>query len=162
MKKLIGRILSHIPVIKNTSVTLKMLGVKMLEGARMSSDITIIGDFSNIVMSEHSEINSGCFIVAKAPVYIGENSTLAYQVGIFTSAYPNGPYNKLCRIYDKVRKPITIGKNCWIGARAVILPGVTIGDYSVVAAGAIVTKDVPSGVVVAGCPAVVKKKLSDF
>ena len=162
MKKKIGCILSRIPIVKNLQKVKQLLGIKMSVGARISSNITIIGDCSNITMSEHSEINSGCFIVAKAPIYIGENSTLAYQVGIFTSAYPNGPYNELCKIYDKVRKPITIGKNCWIGARAVILPGVTIGDYSVVAAGAIVTKDVPSGVVVAGCPAVVKKKLIDF
>ena len=52
-----------------------------------------------------------------------------------------------------------IGKDVWIGARAIILPGVHIGDYSVVAAGSVVTKDVPSGVLVAGAPAVIKKRL---
>ena len=52
-----------------------------------------------------------------------------------------------------------IGKDCWIGARAVILPGVTIGDCSVVAAGSVVTKDVPPYTMVAGNPAKVKKDL---
>ena len=52
-----------------------------------------------------------------------------------------------------------IGDNVWIGANVTILPGVTIGDYVVVAAGSVVTKDVPSGVLVAGVPAVVKKQL---
>lgn len=62
-------------------------------------------------------------------------------------------------IYPKVREEIVIGKDVWIGARAIILPGVHIGDYSVVAAGSVVTKDVPSGVLVAGAPAVIKKRL---
>ena len=48
----------------------------------------------------------------------------------------------------------------WIGANVTILPGVTIGDYVVVAAGAVVTKDVPSGVLVAGVPAIVKKRFN--
>ncbi|MBR1461783.1 MAG: acyltransferase [Prevotella sp.] len=55
--------------------------------------------------------------------------------------------------------PVVIEDNVWVGANATILPGVTIGSMSVVAAGAIVTKDVPSGVLVAGNPAVIKKKL---
>ena len=55
--------------------------------------------------------------------------------------------------------PVVIGDNVWIGANATILPGVTIGSMSVVAAGAVVTKDVPSGVLVAGNPAVIKKEL---
>ena len=54
---------------------------------------------------------------------------------------------------------VIIGANVWVGANATILPGVNIGDFSIVAAGAIVTKNVPSGVLVAGNPAVVKKKL---
>ena len=52
-----------------------------------------------------------------------------------------------------------IGDNVWIGANVTILPGITIGDYVVVAAGSVVTKDVPSGVLVAGVPAIVKKRL---
>ena len=120
---------------------------------------TIIGDVQNIEMHAHSEINSGCFIVAKAPVVIGENSTLAYQVSLFTSAYPNGPWNRLSEIYPKVREQIIIGHDVWIGARSIILPGVHIGDYSVIAAGSVVTSDIPSGVLAAGVPAKVKKKL---
>ena len=99
------------------------------------------------------------FIVAKARVVIGENSTLAYQASLYTSAYPNGPWNKLSEIYPKVREEIIIGKNVWIGAGAIILPGVHIGDYTVIAAGSVVTQDIPSGVMAAGIPAVVKKKI---
>jgi len=55
--------------------------------------------------------------------------------------------------------PVTIGRNVWIGRGAVLLPGVTIGDHAVVAAGAIVTKDVPAAAVVAGNPARVVRDL---
>lgn len=55
--------------------------------------------------------------------------------------------------------PVVIGKNVWIGSNATILPGVTIGDNSVVAAGAVVTKDVPENIVVAGVPAKFMKKI---
>lgn len=135
------------------------MGVKISDGARISNTISVIGDYSNLFLGKNAEINSGCFIVAKAPIIIGDNSTLAYQVSLFTSAYPNGPFNKLSEIYPKVRKEIVIGKDVWIGARAIILPGIHIGDFSVIAAGSVVTKDVPPGVLVAGSPAVIKKRL---
>lgn len=78
---------------------------------------------------------------------------------VLTSANPNGPKNKLASIYPKLKAPVIIGEDVWVGANATILPGVTIDDFSVVAAGSVVTKNVPSGVLVAGNPAVIKKKL---
>ena len=56
-------------------------------------------------------------------------------------------------------KPVLIKKNAWIGAKATILPGVTVGENAVVAAGAVVTKDVPANTVVAGMPAKIIKKI---
>lgn len=153
-----GKLLLRLPYIKRYRTRIyRMMGVKIAKNARISGKI--IGSPTLIEMHDHSEINAGCFIVAKAPIVIGENSTLAYQVSLFTSAYPNGPWNKLSEIYPKVREEIIIGRNVWVGARAVILPGVHIGDFSVVAAGAVVTDDVPSGVLVAGVPAKIKKIL---
>lgn len=57
--------------------------------------------------------------------------------------------------------PVIIGENVWIGSNATILPGVTVGDNSVVAAGAVVTKDVPQNTVVAGVPAKVVKEINN-
>ena len=98
--------------------------------------------------------------MAKDRIEIGQNSTLAYGVMVLTSADPNGPRNKLSKLYPPLKAPVAIGNDCWIGARSVILPGVTIGDCSVVAAGSVVTKDVPPETLVAGVPAVEKKKLT--
>ena len=128
-------------------------------GKYRSSNPGGIGSYKNLYLHNNAEINSNCFLLAKDRIEIGENSTLAYGVTILTSANPNGPENKLSELYPKMTAPVIIGADVWVGANATILPGVNIGDFSIVAAGAIVTKNVPSGVLVAGNPAVVKKKL---
>jgi acetyltransferase-like isoleucine patch superfamily enzyme len=112
-------------------------------------------------MKRNSEINYGCFLLLRDKFILGQNSTLAYNVSIYTSANPNGPKNKLSEIYPKNQAPIIIGDNVWTGANSVILPGVTIGDYSVIAAGSVVNKDVPGGYLYGGVPAKMIKKLSE-
>ncbi len=138
----------------------KSLGVKFLgSGQYFSPNCRIVGKYSNIVLHANAEINNYCMLLAKNRIEIGENSTLAYGASVLTSANPNGPKNELAKLYPAMTAPVVIGTNVWVGANATILPGVTIGDMSVVAAGSIVTKDVPSGVLVAGNPAVIKKRL---
>ena len=98
-------------------------------------------------------INEGVQITCASKIEIGKGCTIARDVVI--------------RDYDghmidlpdyKIAKPITIGDHVWIGNRAVILKGVNIGDGAIVAAGALVTKDVPANSIVAGIPAKVVKK----
>lgn len=124
------------------------------------SDFTVYGDPQNITCGENAEINWGCFLLAKDKIYIGKNSTLAYKVNLITSANPNYPYNTLSQIYPPLKAPISIGDNVWVGANATILPGVTVGDESVVAAGALVNKDVPPRSLVGGVPAHIIKSLN--
>lgn len=126
---------------------------------RISNSLKLIGDYSLLELGNQAEINAESFILAKDKVVIGHNSTLAYQVTILTSANPNGPHNKLAKIYPKMKAPVIIGNNSWIGARAIILPGVIIGDFCIVAAGSVVTKDIPDYSVVAGVPAKLIKVL---
>lgn len=135
------------------------LGVKG-KGYRISNNVDVIGEFSNLFLGDQAEINSGCFLLAKESISIGENSTLAYQTTILTSANPNGPHNKLSKLYPKMKAPVNIGHDTWIGARATILPGISIGNFCVVAAGSVVTKDVPDYTVVAGVPAKPVKQLN--
>lgn len=159
-KEKIARKALGIPMVRNLTNWYKVLGVNAVGGGkyRISNPI-VIGSYKNIYLHNNAEINSNCFLLAKDRIEIGENSTLAYGVTILTSANPNGPENKLSKLYPKMTAPVIIGADVWVGANATILPGVMIGDFSIIAAGAVVTKNVPSGVLVAGNPAVVKKKL---
>lgn len=88
---------------------------------------------------------------------IGENTLIASNVFISTENHgmnPEIPY------YEQplTTKPVHIGSNCWIGEKVVILPGVTIGDYSIIGAGSIVTKNIPPYTIAAGNPAKAIKK----
>ena len=161
LKYFIGKILLSIPIIRSKQFVYQFLGVRTntIYDKYFIGNPRLVGSYSYLLMHDNSEIERNCFILAKEKIEIGENSTLAYGVTILTGADPNGPRNKLSKLYPPIKAPVTIGNDCWIGANSVILPGVTIGNYSVVAAGSIVTKDVPSGVLVAGNPAIIKKKI---
>lgn len=161
IKYLLGKILLQIPIIRYKQFVYKLLGVKSIKNNinYFIGNPLVIGDYKNIVMHNNSEIERGCMLIANEKIEIGENSTLAYGVTILTSADPNGPYNKLSKLYPPINSPVIIKDNCWIGAKSIILPGLTIGEFSVVAAGSVVTKDVPAYSLVAGVPAVIKRKI---
>ena len=109
----------------------------------------IIGDYTRI----------GLHNTVIGPVTIGSHVNLAQ--GIVVTALNHNFENPKLRIDEQgvSTQPVTIGDDVWIGANAVILPGVAIGSHVVVAAGAVVTKDVPSHTLVAGVPAKVIKSI---
>ena len=109
-----------------------------------------------VFCADNVTITTGCMLVALDKITIGKGTALAFGTTIITTANPNNTLNDL---YPATRKPVTIGENCWLCANSTVLPGVTIGDRVVVAAGAVVTKDVPSGVLVGGVPARIIKYL---
>jgi len=111
----------------------------------------------NIEIGENFYSNVNLVILDNAKVKIGDNAFIAPNVGIYTAGHPLDAEQRNSGL--EYAYPVTIGNNVWIGAGVSILPGVTIGDNAVIAAGSIVTKDVPSYCVVAGNPAVVKKQL---
>ena len=90
-------------------------------------------------------------------VRIGDNCFFAPGVHIYTAAHPLNPYERSAA--PEFGKPISIGNNVWIGGRAVINPGIHIGNNVVVAFGSVVTKDVPNNVVVGGNPAKIIKHI---
>jgi acetyltransferase-like isoleucine patch superfamily enzyme len=92
--------------------------------------------------------SGGCYIQAANGIEIGDDTIFAPGIKIISSNHnPEDMGNWI------VVEPVRIGKNCWIGANAVILPGVQLGDNVIVGAGSIVTKSFPSGSVIAGNPA---------
>ena len=88
-------------------------------------------------------------------ITIEDGVMIGPQVTLLTTNHDFDDHNVL------ICKPVHIGKNAWIGARATILPGVTVGENSIVAGGAVVTKDVEANVIVGGNPAKVLKRLKD-
>ena len=98
-------------------------------------------------------MNRNCQILCKESISIGKKTVIAADVTIMDSDF----HNIILPEY-KVTKPVKIGDNCWIGNRAIILKGVTIGNGAIVAAGAVVTKDVPEKTLVAGNPAKIIKE----
>ena len=90
---------------------------------------------------------------------IGSNTALAPECFITTINHGMMPDEKSNYLSQPLEtKPVTIGRNCWIGARVIILPGVTIGNFSIIGAGSVVTKDIPEYSIAVGNPAHVIKK----
>ncbi len=103
--------------------------------------------------------NFNLTLVDDTDVYIGDSVMIGPNVTIATAGHPIDP--ELRRKVAQFNIPVRIGNNVWIGAGAVILPGVTIGDDSVIGAGSIVTKDIPAGVVAVGNPCRVLRPICD-
>ena len=113
----------------------------------------------NIYLGKKVFINFNCCILDVSEVKIGDNVFIGPNVQIYTASHPMDSKSRNSLLV--YAKPINIGDNVWIGGSAVICPGVTIGKGAVIAAGAVVVKDVPANVMVAGNPAVIKKKIDN-
>lgn len=111
----------------------------------------------NIYVGENFFANYDCIILDVCPVIIGDNCMMAPRVCIYTATHPIDAKTRISGL--EYGKPVTIGDNVWLGGSSVIAPGVTIGNNVVVAAGAVVVKDVPDNVIVGGNPAKIIKYL---
>ena len=116
----------------------------------------IYSDFGkNIKIGKNVFINSGCCFQDQGGIELGDGCLIGHQVVIATLNHDLDPEKRGSMIPAAVK----LGKNVWVGAHATILPGVTVGDNAVIAAGAVVTKDVPAYCVAAGVPARVIKQI---
>lgn len=108
----------------------------------------------NLIFGENFFAGFDCVILDSSLVTIGDNCLIAPGVHIYTATHPLDPKHRQDNDdYYDLTYPITIGNNVWIGGKAIICPGVIIGDNSVIGAGSVVLKDVPANTVVAGNPA---------
>lgn len=109
----------------------------------------------NIKVGKNVFINSGCCFQDQGGIEIGDNVLIGQQVVIATLNHDLMPQKRA----DMSPAPVKIGNGVWVGTHATILPGVTVGDNAVIAAGAVVTKDVAPDTVVGGVPA---RKIKDI
>lgn len=104
-------------------------------------------------------INSNLTLVDDYEIYIGENCLIAPNVSICTTGHPVHP--DLRPNGEMYSFPVHIGNGAWIGTGAIILPGVTIGDYAVIGAGSVVTQDIPPMTIAMGSPCKVVREITD-
>jgi maltose O-acetyltransferase len=148
-----------------TSVTERLERTRLLKalfgstGKRLYVEPFFACDYgSNIYLGDNFYANFGCVILDACEVRIGKNCMLGPQVGLYTATHPLDPTERSSG--KEYGKPVSIGDDCWIGGRAVINPGVALGNNVVVASGAVVTKSFGGNVVLAGNPAKVIKRLN--
>ncbi len=108
----------------------------------------------NIRLGAGVFLNFNCVILDVVAVAIGDGTQIGPGVQILAADHPRELAHRATGL--EFGRPITIGRNVWIGGGAIVLPGVTIGDGAVVGAGSVVTRDVPAGAVAVGAPARVR------
>lgn len=110
----------------------------------------IYGDPNLITIGRKVSFGGNVLLYSNARISIGDYSMIAINVTLHTSTHD---YNLHPMRTLRIDKPITIGKHVWIGTGAIVIPGIIVEDYAVIAAGTVVTANVPKGAIVAGNPA---------
>ena len=113
----------------------------------------------NIFIGEHSYLNFNVSILDCAPVYIGDNVLIGPDCAFLTPNHPKDP--EIRRTFIEYAEPIKIENDVWIGGKVTVIGGVTIGEGSIIGAGSVEVKDIPEGVIAAGNPCKVIRKIDE-
>jgi len=113
---------------------------------------------ANIYLGTKCYFNFNCVILDVCSVRIGDYSLFGPGVHIYTATHPT---NAELRRTQEFGKPVEIGSDVWVGGAAIICPGVSIGDRTIIGAGSVVTRDIPAGVLAGGNPCRVIRELTD-
>ena len=105
----------------------------------------------NIFLGSNVFLNFNCIVLDVVPVRIGDGTQIGPGVQIMAADHPRDP--ELRQKMLESGRPVTIGRNVWIGGGTIILPGITVGDHAIIGAGSVVTHNVAAGATVAGNPA---------
>ncbi|HEX2874837.1 MAG TPA: acyltransferase [Polyangiaceae bacterium] len=152
----------HLCFIYLRTLAWRAAGLRIGERSRVMGKLHITGRVSwqdHLTIGGSTLITGPLSIDLEAPVHIGGRVRIGHDVLLLTVDHRIG--NPEYRCGESVARPISIGDGSWIGSRVVVLPGVSIGKGSVVAAGAVVTRDVPANTLVAGVPAQVVRSLPE-
>ena len=129
---------------------LKEMFAQVGEGCYIESPLHANWGGKHVHFGKFVYANFGLTMVDDTHIYVGDNTMFGPHVTLATAGHPIHP--ELRRKAMQYNMPVHIGRNCWLGAGVIVLPGVTIGDNTVVGAGSVVTRDLPSGVVAVGNP----------
>jgi maltose O-acetyltransferase len=135
---------------------LRLCGMTVGSGTTVKSRCTFAGDVP-VAIGSHCYVSYRCVFDASAPITLADNVYLAHRVNIVTSTHEIGDASQ--RAWTPLRRPVTIGRGCWLGTNVTVLPGVTVGPGCVIAAGAVVTADCAADGLYGGVPA---KRLRDL
>ena len=113
----------------------------------------------NIEIGENFYANMNCVILDEAKVTFGDNVFIAPSCGFYTAGHPLDVEQRNRGL--EYARPIRVGNNVWIGAQVCVLPGVTIGDNTVIGAGSVVNRDIPANVIAAGNPCRVIREITE-
>ena len=138
---------------------LKKLFAEVGEGCYIESPCFANWGGHHVHLGKNIYANAGLKLVDDTHIYIGDCTMLGPNVVIATAGHPIDPELRSRGL--QYNMPVRIGKNCWLGAGVVVMPGVTIGDNTVIGAGSIVTKDIPSNVVAVGNPCRVMREVGE-
>ena len=112
---------------------------------------------TGIILGENVFMNYDCIMLDGGYIRIGKHTLIGPHCQFYTPQHPMDYVER--REEKETAYPITIGEDCWLGGNVVVCPGVTIGNRCIIAAGSVVTKDIPDDSPAAGVPAVVKRSL---
>ncbi len=111
----------------------------------------------NIELGDNFYANHNLVILDCAPVKFGNNVFIGPNCGFYTAGHPVNVQQRNEGL--EYAKPITVGNNVWLGGNVVVLPGITIGDNTIIGAGSVVTKNIPANVIAVGNPCKVLKSI---
>ena len=138
---------------------LKELFAEIGEGCYIEPPLRANWGGHHVHFGKNVYANTNLTLVDDTHIYVGDNTMFGPNVIIATGGHPILPELRVQGY--QYNASVHIGKNCWIGAGAIIVPGVTIGDNTVIGAGSVVTKDIPSNVVAVGNPCRVLREIGE-
>lgn len=144
---------------KQRQEMLKELFAEVGENAYIESPYFANWGGHHVHLGKNVWINAGLKLVDDTHIYIGDYTMLGPNCVIATAGHPIDPELRQQGLQYNV--PVRIGCNCWLGAGVIVMPGVTIGDNTVIGAGSVVTKDIPANVVAVGNPCRVLRPIGE-
>ena len=145
--------------VEERAAMLSQLFAEVGEGCYVESPFYANWGGHHVHLGKGVYANYGVTFVDDTHIYVGDYTMIGPNVTLVTAAHPIAP--ELRQKGLQYNLPVRIGRNCWLGAGVVVLPGVSIGDNTVIGAGSVVTRDIPANVVAVGSPCRVLRPIGE-